>query len=155
MLGINLKDRPDEAQAMIARLGLTYPNLVDASAQTAAAYNVRGIPTIAVIDDAGVLRYQAYTLPTLEAIVAMAAGEGRKLAALDGKLADGADVQQALADADASRAAAKKRLAERPAPTSPFVLLGAAVGGLAAVGGIALLLLKRLGGKQKHKKSRG
>ena len=42
---------------------LSYPVLLDTSAEVTARYQVRGIPTILVLDRAGKVVYRGYQLP--------------------------------------------------------------------------------------------
>ena len=45
--------------------------LVDERLEAAQAYGVRALPTIVLIDKAGMIRYQGYTLPERAAIEAV------------------------------------------------------------------------------------
>lgn len=56
MLTILSNDQPSLADAFIARIGATFPVLVDPNNQVAAAYGLTGVPETYIIDKQGVLR---------------------------------------------------------------------------------------------------
>lgn len=134
MWGVNVNDKEDAARAMIAEKGLKYPNLRDPNGQTLGAYNIRGIPTIAVIDPAGNLRYQGYNLPVMDEVLSLAGG-GR-----------GGDTQTAAelqASADQAAAARQVRQAkDRQLLQGLGVMLAMAMG---------VLLWATLGGKRRRR----
>lgn len=58
-----MKDTDQGRQEFVAANNLTYPMLIDADTAVAQAYNVRGLPTVVLIDKAGRIRYQGFGLP--------------------------------------------------------------------------------------------
>lgn len=60
---MNVKDTDAGRKAFVEANGLTYPMLLDAEMAVAQAYNVRGLPTVVLIDKAGRVRYQDHALP--------------------------------------------------------------------------------------------
>lgn len=60
---MNVQDTPEGRAKFVAANALTYPMLIDAELAAAQAYNVRGLPTVVLIDKAGTIRYQGFSLP--------------------------------------------------------------------------------------------
>lgn len=56
LLGVASNDDPDEAQAFLTELGLTYPNVFDRSGEIRVALGLTAYPTTYVFDSAGSLR---------------------------------------------------------------------------------------------------
>lgn len=56
MLTILNNDQPALADAFLARIGATFPVLIDPQSATAKAYGVTGVPETYIIDKQGVLR---------------------------------------------------------------------------------------------------
>ncbi len=56
MLTILSNDQPSLADAFVARIGATFPVLVDPKNQVATAYGLTGVPETYIIDKQGVLR---------------------------------------------------------------------------------------------------
>jgi len=57
MIGVDtLGDVPSEARALVRRMGLTYPMVLDARQDVADRYNIAGLPTSVFIDAAGRVR---------------------------------------------------------------------------------------------------
>ncbi len=56
MLSILNNDQPAMADSMIARVGATFPVLIDPTSYIARAYGVTGVPETYIIDKQGVLR---------------------------------------------------------------------------------------------------
>ena len=60
VLGLNTSEREDpekKARNFVAQHALTYPVLLDSEGAAADAYGVRALPTNAIVDREGVLRY--------------------------------------------------------------------------------------------------
>lgn len=56
MLTILYNDRPEIAQNLVRKMGLTFPVLVDTNSVTARQYGLTGVPETYIIDPQGVLR---------------------------------------------------------------------------------------------------
>lgn len=63
VVGVNVKDTEAGRKEFVEANGLTYPMLIDTDMGVAQAYNVRGLPTVVLIDKAGKIRYQGFGLP--------------------------------------------------------------------------------------------
>ncbi len=57
-VGGNWPDDPDAARSFLARLGITYPNVLDSSSDLARRFGIAGIPTTTVVDRSGQMRFQ-------------------------------------------------------------------------------------------------
>ena len=68
IVGINVNDERANADAMVAELGLGYTMLADTELLAAQAYQVRGLPTVVLVDAQGRIRYQDHQLPERSAI---------------------------------------------------------------------------------------
>jgi len=55
ILGVNVQEDPERVMAFAAELGITYPIVLDASAEVARLYRVNGFPTTYFIDPQGVV----------------------------------------------------------------------------------------------------
>lgn len=67
-----MKDTEAGRAEFVAANGLTYRMLIDQDLAVAQAYNVRGLPTVVLIDKAGKIRYQGFGLPdaaTIDAVL--------------------------------------------------------------------------------------
>lgn len=53
MVGVDFQDAAGDAREYVARSGITYPTVVDASSEAALAYGLRGVPETYVIDRDG------------------------------------------------------------------------------------------------------
>lgn len=60
---MNVKDTDEGRQGFIAANNLTYRMLLDTEFAASQAYNVRALPTVVLIDKAGTIRYQGFSLP--------------------------------------------------------------------------------------------
>lgn len=68
---MNVKDTDEGRQGFVAANNLTYRMLLDADLAAAQAYNVRGLPTVVLVDKAGAIRYQGFGLPDRAVIEAV------------------------------------------------------------------------------------
>ncbi len=66
-----MKDTDQGRKDFVAANNLTYPMLIDTDSAVAQAYNVRGLPTVVLIDKAGRIRYEGFGLPDRAAIDAV------------------------------------------------------------------------------------
>jgi len=57
LLGINVDDNTGNAQAMAAKLGVTFPVLFDSEKRVSRLYDVDGMPSTVLIDRSGKVRY--------------------------------------------------------------------------------------------------
>lgn len=57
LLGVNIDDNAGNAQAMAAKLGVTFPVLFDAEKRVSRLYDVDGMPSTVLIDRDGKVRY--------------------------------------------------------------------------------------------------
>ena len=62
MIGISDEDK-DTIAAYLVKHKMTYPIAVDADNKATRAYLVQGLPSVFVIDKAGVIRYAAVGVP--------------------------------------------------------------------------------------------
>jgi hypothetical protein len=54
----NWPNDPDAARALLARLGISYPNVLDGSSHLARQFSIAGIPSTIVADRSGRRRFQ-------------------------------------------------------------------------------------------------
>jgi thiol-disulfide isomerase/thioredoxin len=57
-VGGNWPDDPDAARNFLARLGVTYPNVLDPSSDLARRFGIAGIPSTIVVDRSGEMRFR-------------------------------------------------------------------------------------------------
>jgi peroxiredoxin len=57
LLGVNIDDRPDAAQSMAKKLGVTFPVLFDTEKRVSRLYDVNAMPSTVLIDRDGKVRY--------------------------------------------------------------------------------------------------
>ena len=57
LLGVNIDDRPEVAQSMAKKLGVTFPVLFDAGKRVSRLYDVNAMPSTVLIDRDGKVRY--------------------------------------------------------------------------------------------------
>jgi len=57
LLGVNIDDRPDAAQTMARKLGITFPVLFDTEKRVSGLYDVNAMPSTVLIDRDGKVRY--------------------------------------------------------------------------------------------------
>jgi peroxiredoxin len=57
LLGVNIDDRPDAAQTMAKKLGITFPVLFDTEKRVSGLYDVNAMPSTVLIDRDGKMRY--------------------------------------------------------------------------------------------------
>lgn len=57
LLGVNIDDRPDVAQTMAKKLGITFPVLFDTEKRVSRLYDVNAMPSTVLIDRDGKVRY--------------------------------------------------------------------------------------------------
>lgn len=57
LLGVNIDDRPEAAQAMARKLGVHFPILFDTEKRVSRLYDVNAMPSTLLIDRDGKLRY--------------------------------------------------------------------------------------------------
>ncbi len=58
LMGINVRERPENVQEFARSSRLTFPVLIDSDGSVAGRYQVTGIPTTLVIDSSGVVRFR-------------------------------------------------------------------------------------------------
>lgn len=63
MIGVDVREDRETVRSFVIDKRLAYPVLLDASAEVAARYQVRGIPTLLVIDRSGKVVYRGYQMP--------------------------------------------------------------------------------------------
>lgn len=69
LVGLDYKDRPDQAQAWLARLGNPYVlSVQDTDGRVGMDYGVYGVPETYVIDKAGVIRFKQIGAVTREVL---------------------------------------------------------------------------------------
>lgn len=68
VLGVNLQEPQERAKAMLERLGVTFPAVLDSDGSVARAYRITGMPTTFFIDEAGVIRSAGAGLVTPETL---------------------------------------------------------------------------------------
>lgn len=66
-----MNDERANAEAMVAELSLGYRMLADGELAAAQAYQVRGLPTVVLVDAQGAIRYQDHGLPARSLIDAV------------------------------------------------------------------------------------
>lgn len=79
VLGVNLQEPPERARAMLERLGVTFPAVLDSEGTVAGAYRITGMPTTFFIDESGVIRSAGAGLVTPETLRAELAKLGIEL----------------------------------------------------------------------------
>jgi peroxiredoxin len=57
LLGVNIDDDPTAAKALAAKLGLTFPVLLDSNKQVVGAYDLNAMPATVLIDRDGKVRH--------------------------------------------------------------------------------------------------
>jgi cytochrome c biogenesis protein CcmG, thiol:disulfide interchange protein DsbE len=57
-IGGNWPNDPDAARDFLARLGITYPNVLDTSSDLASRFGIAGIPSTIVVDRSGEMRFR-------------------------------------------------------------------------------------------------
>jgi peroxiredoxin len=57
LLGVNIDDKPETAQALAKQLGISFPVLFDADKQISHRYDVDAMPSTVLIDRGGKVRY--------------------------------------------------------------------------------------------------
>ena len=57
LLGVNIDDRPDAAQSMAKKLGISFPILFDTEKQVSRLFDVNAMPSTLLIDRDGKIRY--------------------------------------------------------------------------------------------------
>jgi thiol-disulfide isomerase/thioredoxin len=57
VLGINQDDRPEDAQAFLARIPVAFPLIVDSEHRLAADFEVKGMPSAILVDRKGIVRH--------------------------------------------------------------------------------------------------
>jgi thiol-disulfide isomerase/thioredoxin len=68
ILGVDVQENADTVKGFIAEFDMTYPVVLDPSAEAAQAYRVRAYPTTYFIDDSGVI-VRVFTGPLNEALL--------------------------------------------------------------------------------------
>ena len=64
VMSVAMDDAPAAPRRFMAARKLTYPTVLDAEGAVAAEFGVTATPYVFLIDRAGLVRYQGYTLPT-------------------------------------------------------------------------------------------
>jgi thiol-disulfide isomerase/thioredoxin len=57
-VGGNWPDDPERASSFLARLGVTYPNVLDRSSELSRKFGIVGIPSTIVVDRSGEMRFR-------------------------------------------------------------------------------------------------
>ena len=57
ILGINEQEDPDEVREFLQQFGVSYPILMDRSAELAPVYRLMALPVTVFVDEEGILRY--------------------------------------------------------------------------------------------------
>lgn len=65
---MNIKEEPGKIRDFVKDHGINYPIALDSDGSVANEYGVRGIPTVLLIDQKGVIRYRNYGLPDEETL---------------------------------------------------------------------------------------
>jgi len=60
---VDVREGVETVRSFVMDKRLAYPVLIDSAAEVAARYQVRGIPTLLVIDRTGKVVYRGYQMP--------------------------------------------------------------------------------------------
>ncbi len=60
LIGVTVKDKPDDARAFLAEFNLTNPNFYDADGRIGVLYGLTGVPETYIIDREGVIRHKYF-----------------------------------------------------------------------------------------------